>query len=168
MLAGNEIGGGANVRLREERKRLGLSMRDLAAALRMSLKGYAKYETGERQLQQGRIQILAHLGFDVLYVHTGRREGTIPNLGACTDQALSVVPENVTLRDYWLMRGKLEHADEVIEKFVSRIETTLKTCEDQQSKTEQSTSENQEGKPKMSESENHLRGRDRSTSGGSA
>lgn len=62
-------------RLREERNRLGYKSHHVAAQLKMSYPGYMKYEKGESGLSQKRIEALAALGFDVLYIQTGQRVG---------------------------------------------------------------------------------------------
>lgn len=60
-------------RLREERKRLGLSQREMGQLGGVAANAQGKYESGERVPKADYLSALASVGVDVLYVLTGRR-----------------------------------------------------------------------------------------------
>ncbi|MDN4591242.1 hypothetical protein DBA29_22425 [Xenophilus aerolatus] len=60
-------------RLREERKRLGLSQGELAAAGGVQLNAQSNYETGKRSPDAEYLEAIAMHGVDVAYVLTGHR-----------------------------------------------------------------------------------------------
>jgi transcriptional regulator with XRE-family HTH domain len=65
----SEIG----TRLREERKRLGLSQREMGQLGGVAANAQGKYESGERVPKADYLAALASIGVDVLYVLTSRR-----------------------------------------------------------------------------------------------
>ncbi len=65
----SEIG----TRLREERKRLGLSQREMGQLGGVAANAQGKYESGERVPKADYLASLASIGVDVLYVLTSRR-----------------------------------------------------------------------------------------------
>ncbi|MCI8210835.1 DNA-binding protein [Pseudomonas sp. S25] len=64
-------------RLREERRRLGLSQRDLGLLGGVAANAQGKYEGGERAPRADYLAALARAGVDVLYVLTNRRTARI-------------------------------------------------------------------------------------------
>jgi transcriptional regulator with XRE-family HTH domain len=65
-----------STRLREERKRLGLSQTEFAAKAKVHLKSQMNYEKGDRAPDAAYLSAIAAAGADVLYILTGeRREG---------------------------------------------------------------------------------------------
>lgn len=64
---------GLGERLREERKRLGLSQADFGALGGVKANAQGKYEADERSPDSGYLEGLASAGVDVLYVLTGQR-----------------------------------------------------------------------------------------------
>lgn len=64
---------GLGERLREERKRLGLSQADFGALGGVKANAQGKYEADERSPDSGYLEGLAAAGIDVLYVLTGKR-----------------------------------------------------------------------------------------------
>lgn len=61
-------------RLREERKRLGLSQEELAERLRCSKTTQSNYERAERSPDAAYLGRAGEIGVDVLYVLTGNRQ----------------------------------------------------------------------------------------------
>lgn len=63
-------------RLREERIRLGLSQEAFSALANAAKRAQIYYEKGERRPDADYLTAIAAAGVDVLYILTGRREGT--------------------------------------------------------------------------------------------
>ena len=63
-------------RLREERKKLGLTQQDFAALGGIASNAQAHYEAGERQPKAGYLIGIASSGVDILYVLLGKRTPT--------------------------------------------------------------------------------------------
>lgn len=74
-------------RLKEERKRLGLSQAELGAAGGVSKDAQLNYESGERSPNAAYLEAIAAAGVDVLYVLTGRRS----SLESMPDDLLTLV-----------------------------------------------------------------------------
>lgn len=66
-----------NERLRDERKRLQLLQKDVAALVGMSTRAQLMYESGQRVPDMGYLTKIAHAGFDVLYILTGQRSAVV-------------------------------------------------------------------------------------------
>ncbi|RRV10730.1 XRE family transcriptional regulator [Pseudomonas sp. v388] len=64
-------------RLRQERKRLGLSQREIGQLGGVAANAQGKYESGERVPKADYLAALASIGVDVLYVLTDRRTSTV-------------------------------------------------------------------------------------------
>lgn len=64
---------GFGERLREERRRLGLTQGDLAAVASIATNTQANYEKGTRNPDSAYLAAVAGAGVDVLYVLTGQR-----------------------------------------------------------------------------------------------
>jgi transcriptional regulator with XRE-family HTH domain len=64
-------------RLREERKRLGLSQVDLANSLNISVRAYGGYEKSQVVAPVSVLIPLADLGADILYIVTGERTAAL-------------------------------------------------------------------------------------------
>jgi transcriptional regulator with XRE-family HTH domain len=64
-------------RLREERKRLGLTQQEFAALGGIASNAQAHYEAGERQPKAGYLIGVAAAGVDILYVLLGQRTPTV-------------------------------------------------------------------------------------------
>jgi transcriptional regulator with XRE-family HTH domain len=64
-------------RLRQERKRLGFSQREMGTLGGVAANAQGKYESGERVPKADYLAALASEGLDVLYVLTGRRSAGI-------------------------------------------------------------------------------------------
>lgn len=62
-------------RLKQERKRLGLSQRELGHFGGVAANAQGRYESGERVPKADYLAAVANVGVDVLYVLTGRRMG---------------------------------------------------------------------------------------------
>lgn len=60
-------------RLREERKRLGLSQREMGCMGGVAANAQGKYESGERVPKADYLAAVANVGVDILYVLTDRR-----------------------------------------------------------------------------------------------
>lgn len=75
-------------RLRQERKRLGLSQREIGQLGGVAANAQGKYESGERVPKADYLAALANCGLDVLYVLTARRASTV-----AIDNLLSRVAE---------------------------------------------------------------------------
>jgi transcriptional regulator with XRE-family HTH domain len=59
-------------RLRQERKRLGLSQREIGQLGGVAANAQGKYESGERVPKADYLAALANIGVDVLYILTGQ------------------------------------------------------------------------------------------------
>ncbi|RRV07031.1 helix-turn-helix domain-containing protein [Pseudomonas sp. v388] len=66
-------------RLREERKKLGLTQHDFAALGGIASNAQAHYESGERQPKAGYLIGIAGGGVDILYVLLGKHTPTLAN-----------------------------------------------------------------------------------------
>ena len=64
-------------RLRQERKRMGLSQREIGQLGGVAANAQGKYESGERVPKADYLAALANSGVDVLFVLTGRRASTV-------------------------------------------------------------------------------------------
>ena len=64
-------------RLRQERKRLGLSQREIGQLGGVAANAQGKYESGERVPKADYLAALASIGVDILYVLTGRRPTSV-------------------------------------------------------------------------------------------
>lgn len=62
-------------RLKQERKRLGLSQRELGHFGGVAANAQGRYESGERVPKADYLAAVANVGVDVLYLLTGRRMG---------------------------------------------------------------------------------------------
>ncbi len=62
-----------NLRLREERERLGFTQKEVAALVGMTSRAQVMYESGERNPDTKYLSSIAESGFDVLYILTGQR-----------------------------------------------------------------------------------------------
>lgn len=111
----NEIG----VRLRQERKRLGWSQREIGLLGGVAANAQGKYESGERMPKADYLAALASAGVDVLYVLTRRRTA-----GLQIDHAFAKV-DGVTDHPELLM-AEVQHA---VRRFVSTIEELSNTYE---------------------------------------
>lgn len=69
-------------RLKEERKRLGLSQEEFAAIAGVTRRPYAEWETGKTSPKAEQLSALADKGVDVYYVLTGQRVATATTLTA--------------------------------------------------------------------------------------
>ena len=67
-----------SMRWTEERSRLGFSQADIARNVGVSRETMRKWENGLGEVSVGALEIAASLGFDVLYVITGRRASVVP------------------------------------------------------------------------------------------
>lgn len=83
-----------NVRLREERERLGLTQKDVAAHVAMTSRAQVMYESGERSPDTKYLAALDQIGFDVLYILTGKRSQSV------TELELLPVDERTMLDNY--------------------------------------------------------------------
>jgi transcriptional regulator with XRE-family HTH domain len=75
-------------RLREERKRLGLSQTEFGAAVGVAMKSQLNYEAGDRSPDGVYFAASAALGVDVLYVITGSRDYEPPEALTSEEQVL--------------------------------------------------------------------------------
>ena len=66
------------VRLKEERRRLGLRQAEFADMVGTDVPKQSLYETGKRQLRGAYLERVAKVGVDVVYVITGRRSEGAP------------------------------------------------------------------------------------------
>jgi transcriptional regulator with XRE-family HTH domain len=64
-------------RLRQERKRLGLSQREMGQLGGVAANAQGKYESGERVPKADYLAALANSGVDILYVLTGRHASAV-------------------------------------------------------------------------------------------
>lgn len=62
-------------RLRLERKRLGLTQVDLTDKIDAGRLSMISFECGRSTLRADQLAVLDQLGFDILYIVTGRRSG---------------------------------------------------------------------------------------------
>lgn len=104
----NEIG----ARLRQERKRLGLSQREMGSLGGVAANAQGKYESGERAPRADYLAAIARGGVDVLYVLTSRRAARIQIEGAFSK--VDEVPDNSELL--------LIEVQQAVRHFVSTIE----------------------------------------------
>lgn len=102
----NASGNGANeqisVRLKQERKRIGLNQTSFCDAIDTALSSYVKYEQGKRSIPADKLLELEKTGADVCFILTGKRvthpEGHIEKRFAELDQhAQQIVQELITL-----------------------------------------------------------------------
>jgi transcriptional regulator with XRE-family HTH domain len=107
-------------RLAHERKRLNLSQDETAKALGMAVTGYRKYETGERRLHQDRNEALSKLGFDILFIVTGARD-----TGSNESRQFAGDSTGLSLRDYWILQGKLEQSTKMYSQLLELLENLL-------------------------------------------
>lgn len=80
-------------RLRAERKRLGLSQRELGGLGGVAANAQGKYESGERLPKADYLVALAEGGVDVLYVLTNRHDHDASN------PPVALSPQDSLLRD---------------------------------------------------------------------
>lgn len=111
----NEIG----IRLRQERKRLGLSQREMGLLGGVAANAQGKYESCERVPKADYLAALAQAGVDVLYVLTSRRAVRLP-----VDNAFAKVEGLAANPELLLM--EVQHA---VRHFVSTIEELSNTYE---------------------------------------
>lgn len=62
-----------SVRLKQERKRIGLSQTNFCDAIDTALSSYVKYEQGKRSIPADKLLGLEKTGADVCFILTGRR-----------------------------------------------------------------------------------------------
>ena len=105
-------------RLRQERKRLGYSQREMGLLGGVATNAQGKYESGERVPKADYLAALAHVGVDVLYVLTNKHSSGI-NL----DEVLSNVNHADTPDALF---QEVQHA---VRHFVLKIEQLSSTCE---------------------------------------
>jgi transcriptional regulator with XRE-family HTH domain len=95
-------------RLREERVRLGLSQEAFSAIAKAAKRAQIYYEKGERKPDAEYLTAISTAGADVLYILTGRREGTVgsglsvPEAEARLSQieaAMHAAGDNLPLKD---------------------------------------------------------------------
>lgn len=106
-------------RLRQERKRLGLSQRELGLLGGVAANAQGKYESGDRAPKADYLAALARAGVDVLYVLTNRRVSALQ-----LDSAFAKV-DGVTANPELLLI-EVQHA---VRHFVSTIEELSSTYE---------------------------------------
>lgn len=68
------------LRLTEERVRLGLTQEEMADAGGVKKRAYCYYESGERQPDMAFLAGIAAVGADVQYILTGKRSSSVPAL----------------------------------------------------------------------------------------
>lgn len=73
-------------RLREERKKLGMTQHDFAALGGIASNAQAHYEAGERQPKAGYLIGIAASGVDILYILLGKRT-PVPETTLTPDEA---------------------------------------------------------------------------------
>lgn len=95
-------------RLRQERKRLGLSQKEMGLLGGVAANAQGKYESGERAPKADYLAALARAGVDVLYVLTNRRAGAYNESHDHTDR-----------HDPQLLMVEVRHA---VQDFVATIE----------------------------------------------
>lgn len=87
-------------RLREERKRVGLTQTDMAAAGGVQKNAQSLYEKGERAPSADYLQKLVNTGIDVPFLFTGHRTGPVRSgpapAPAATDDSISIPLLNAT------------------------------------------------------------------------
>ncbi|EIJ33331.1 helix-turn-helix domain-containing protein [Thiothrix nivea] len=66
-----------NLRLREERKRIGMNQTEFAEAGGVQISAQTNYERGVRNPDWDYLERISDLGVDVLYVVTGRRSRAV-------------------------------------------------------------------------------------------
>jgi transcriptional regulator with XRE-family HTH domain len=99
-------------RLRQERKRLGLSQREMGLLGGVAANAQGKYESGLRAPKADYLAALARAGVDILYVLTNRRVATLH-----LDSAFAKVDGVAANPDLLLV--EVQHA---VRHFVSTIE----------------------------------------------
>lgn len=99
-------------RLRQERKRLGLSQREMGLLGGVAANAQGKYESGERAPKADYLAALSRSGVDVLYVLTNRRVSSLH-----LDSAFAKVDGVAANPD--LLLTEVQHA---VRHFVSTIE----------------------------------------------
>jgi transcriptional regulator with XRE-family HTH domain len=104
----NEIG----TRLRQERKRLGLSQKEMGLLGGVAANAQGKYESGERVPKADYLAALSRAGVDVLYVLTSRRAARLE-----LDNAFAKIDGVATTPELLLI--EVQHA---VRHFVSTIE----------------------------------------------
>lgn len=105
-------------RLRQERKRLGLSQREMGLVGGVAANAQGKYESGERVPKADYLAALAGAGVDVLYVLTNTR-----NTEATVDNILSNVNDS---RESNALLLEVKHA---VRHFLLRIEELSNSIE---------------------------------------
>lgn len=65
--------GDISLRLREERKRLGLNQSAFADAMSITLTSYVRYEQGKRSIPSDKLLLLELSGADAAFILTGKR-----------------------------------------------------------------------------------------------
>lgn len=106
-------------RLRQERKRLGLSQKEMGELGGVAANAQGKYESGERAPRADYLAALARAGVDVLFVLTNRRA-----VRAQIDSAFSkfdALPINSELL--------LIDVQQAVRHFVSTLEELSNNCE---------------------------------------
>jgi transcriptional regulator with XRE-family HTH domain len=84
-------------RLREERKRLGLSQAEFAAKACVHFKSQANYEKGDRAPDAAYLTAIAAAGADVLYILTGERKVQAGVASTADSELLAEVIKGVEL-----------------------------------------------------------------------
>jgi len=105
-------------RLRQERKRLGYSQREMGLLGGVATNAQGKYESGERVPKADYLAALAHVGVDVLFVLTGKRSS-----GINVDDVLSKVNYSDTPDALF---QEVQHA---VRHFVLKLEELSSTYE---------------------------------------
>ena len=106
-------------RLRQERKRLGLSQREVGLLGGVAANAQGKYESGDRAPKADYLAALARAGVDVLYVLTSRRVSA-----SQLDGAFAKVEPGAASPELLLV--EVQHA---VRHFVSTIEELSNTYE---------------------------------------
>jgi transcriptional regulator with XRE-family HTH domain len=101
-------------RLREERKRLGLTQQEFAALGGIASNAQAHYESGERQPKSGYLVGVAAGGVDILYVLLGQRTPT---------PEASLTPEEAKVIEHY--RGLAQKDQNAI----GQISSSLSDCD---------------------------------------
>lgn len=98
----NSLNEQISLRLKQERKRIGLNQTSFSEAINTALSSYVKYEQGKRSIPADKLLELEQTGADVCFILTGRRvtnpEGYIEKRFAELDQrAQQAVQELINL-----------------------------------------------------------------------
>ena len=101
-------------RLREERKRLGLTQQEFAALGGIASNAQAHYESGERQPKSGYLIGVAAAGVDILYVLLGQRTPT---------QEASLTPEEARVVAHYRTLPKEDR------KALDQLSSSLSDCD---------------------------------------